>query len=238
MSILQSKDVCLHYEQCGTGEDMILLHGNGENLHYFGPLIPALSQTFRVTAVDMRGHGDSDIGNEPLTFELLAKDVARLMDALAIEKAHILGFSDGGNTALTFALGNSNRVRTLILNGANLNPRGMKGAVLLSVWGQYLLESVSALFSKKATQKRQITDLMVHQPKIPEEALHVVQVPTLVIAGERDMIRRRHTERIAKNIENAMLVIVKDADHFVIAKQPQRFLNELYRFYKEQGLIK
>ena len=97
-------DVRLAYSQSGTGETLILLHGNGEDRSYFVHQIPAFSQHFCAIAVDTRGHGQSPRGGAPFTLEQFALDLRDFMDEYGIQRAHILGFSDGGNLAIKFAL--------------------------------------------------------------------------------------------------------------------------------------
>ena len=109
-------DIRLHYTEKGTGEPLILLHGNGENSGYFVHQIDFFSQKYRVIAVDTRGHGKSPRGKAPFGIRQFAEDLRDFMDELEIERANILGFSDGGNIAVTFALKYPQRVNRLILN--------------------------------------------------------------------------------------------------------------------------
>ena len=125
-------DVRLHCAEAGAGEVLILLHGNGEDSTYFVHQIPFLAKHFRVLAVDSRGHGRSPRGGGALSIEGFADDLADFMDERGIARAHLLGFSDGANVAMAFALRRPERVRKLILNGGNLNPWGMKPGVLLT----------------------------------------------------------------------------------------------------------
>ena len=112
---------------------LILLHGNGENHTYFVKQIPAFSPHFRLVLMDTRGQGQSTGGDGELNFSVFAADLLALMDHLQIAKAHLLGFSDGGNLALTFALAHPERVQSLILNGANLEPGGVKLSTQLPI---------------------------------------------------------------------------------------------------------
>ena len=96
--------VTLAYMEKGEGEPLILLHGNGENSEYFEYQIEFFSRYYRVIAVDSRGHGRSERGSGELTLQRIADDLFEFMNQLSIEKANLLGFSDGGNIALLFAL--------------------------------------------------------------------------------------------------------------------------------------
>ena len=109
----------------GRGPALILLHGNGEDGSYFSHQMEAFSDRYRVIAVDTRGHGRTPRGDAPFTIRQFADDLLAFMDAQGLAKADILGFSDGGNIALVFALAHPERVGRLILNGANLDPSGL-----------------------------------------------------------------------------------------------------------------
>ena len=119
-------DIHLNYVERGAGDALILLHGNGESLDYFSGQIDFFAKSCRVIALDTRGHGASPRGSAPFTIRQFAEDLRAFMDEKGIESAHILGFSDGGNIALSFALKYPQRVKKLILNGANLDPMGVK----------------------------------------------------------------------------------------------------------------
>ena len=116
----------LYYRQEGTGEPLILLHGNGEDGSYFAKVMEYFSVQYKVTAVDTRGHGKSPRGDAPFTIRQFAEDLKEFMDQQNIERANLLGFSDGGNIALIFALRYPERVKKLILNGANLDSGGVR----------------------------------------------------------------------------------------------------------------
>ena len=132
-------DIQRNYLERGTGAPLLLLHGNGECLDYFRSQIDFFSSRYRVIALDTRGHGASPRGQAPFTIAQFAEDLLEFMDGMRLSKAHILGFSDGGNIALTFALKHPERVDKLILNGANLDPSGVKRRVQLPIELGYAL---------------------------------------------------------------------------------------------------
>ena len=119
-------DIKLSYIERGSGFPFIFLHGNGEEHGYFEHQINYFSDFYHVFAVDTRGHGKSPRGEMPFTIAQFADDLYRFICMHKIEKAHILGFSDGGNIAIKFALKYPEFVEKLILNGANLDPSGVK----------------------------------------------------------------------------------------------------------------
>lgn len=225
-------DIELHCEETGDGEPLVLLHGNGEDGTYFAHQIAHFSQRFRVLALDTRGHGKSPRGEAPFTIRQFARDLLAFLDARGIERAHLLGFSDGGNIALVFALAHPERVGKLVLNGANLNTRGVKRSVQVPIELGYRMARLFASLNAKARANAEILGLMVNDPNVAPEELAALTAPTLVIAGENDMIREDHTRLIAERIPNARLAFVP-GDHFVAAKNPAAFNREVERFLLE-----
>lgn len=109
-------DISLYYEKRGAGEPLVLLHGNGEDGSYFLHQMEAFSREFLVYALDTRGHGRSPRGSAPFTISQFAEDLLAFLDEQGLKRVNLLGFSDGGNIALTFALRHPERVRRLVLN--------------------------------------------------------------------------------------------------------------------------
>ena len=209
---------------------LILLHGNGEDHTYFVKQIPAFSPHFRLVLMDTRGQGQSTGGDGELNFSVFAADLLALMDHLQIAKAHLLGFSDGGNLALTFALAHPERVQSLILNGANLEPGGVKLSTQLPIVLGYGCCRLLSPFSHKARQNGALLGLMVNHPHIPPQALAALTMPALVIVRERDMIRDRHSQLIARSLPNAQFVRIPGGDHFCAAKCPEVFNHAVLSF--------
>ena len=90
-------DIKHYYTESGQGDPIILLHGNGENCSYFSRQMDAFSKWFHVYAIDTRGHGKTPRGDMPFTIRQFAEDLLGFMEEHRIGKAHLLGFSDGGN---------------------------------------------------------------------------------------------------------------------------------------------
>ena len=220
----------IYDEISGEGAPLVLLHGNGEDHTYFKKQMPVFERYFRVIAVDTRGHGRSTRGTAPFTFEQFADDLEAVLTHLEIDRAHILGFSDGANLALLFAQKYLGRVLSLILNGANLNPKGVKLSTQIPIVIGYYLTRFFSFFSRKAKNKSEILGLMVNQPNILPASLEHVHVPALVIVGQNDMILPGHTQLIADSLPNSQLVVVPEADHFVARRMPGPFNSAVLRF--------
>lgn len=222
-------DISLYYQEQGEGEPLFLLHGNGEDGAYFVNQLSFFSNRYRVIAVDTRGHGKSPRGTAPFTMEQFAVDLQKLMDRLQISGAVILGFSDGANIAMKFALKYPHRVKALILNGGNLNTKGVKRSIQIPIEIGYRFAKLFAGKSEEAKTHMEILGLMVNEPNIRPEELREIQAPTLVIAGTKDMIKQAHTEMIAENMPNAKLTVIP-GDHFIANKNPDEFNQEVEDF--------
>ena len=225
-------DIQLFTAESGTGYPLVLLHGNGEDHTYFAAQIAPLSQIRRVIAVDTRGHGAAPRGSAPFTLSQFADDLCVLMDAKGIRQADMLGFSDGGNIALLFALRHPGRVRRLVLSGANLYPRGMVLPAYLAIWATYLMEALTAGLPGHTGRKRDLYRLMAKEPIIRPAALGALDVPTLVIAGTHDLIRTAHTRLIARSLPHAKLVLI-DGGHAIAQEQPEAFNQAVCSFLME-----
>lgn len=229
------KDIQLAYREQGSGFPLILLHGNGESGAYFHHQLDYFAPYYRVIAVDTRGHGASPRGSAPFTLRQFADDLHDFFLEQGISQAHVLGFSDGGNIALYFASKYPNAVKSLILNGANLNPSGVRRSVQLPVELGYRFASCFAARSERAARNAELLGLMVHEPDLCPQQLSRLTMPALVIAGTRDMIRRSHTEQIARSLTRAQLVLI-DGDHFIAEKRPEAFNRAVFYFLREQEI--
>ena len=225
-------DIHLHFEKTGSGSPLLLLHGNGEDCTYFVHQIEAFSKDFTLYAIDTRGHGKSPRGTAPFTISQFADDLLDFMNEHDLQQPDILGFSDGGNISLTFALRHPERVGRLILNGANLFPEGMHERLLAAMHRKY--QSFLQQDTPEAEFNQMLFRLMLDEPQIDPAELHALTMPTLVIAGEKDMIQESHTRLIAENIPGSRLVILP-GDHFIANKEPAAF-NAAVRAFLEETL--
>ena len=210
-------NIQLHYTEHGSGEPLVLLHGNGEDSSYFEHQIAFFQDRYRVIAVDTRGHGKSPRGTAPLTLNQFADDLRAFMDELDIASAHILGFSDGANVAILFALAHPTRVKSLILNGGNLFPEGLTEQTRREIDEEYE-QAVSA----NDENLLELLRLMIDEPHIDPAQLSELNKPTLVVAGTDDMIEETHTRLIAESIPNAQLALI-EGTHFVAFENPDAF---------------
>lgn len=226
---LHLKDADIYYEVYGKGEPLFLLHGNGGSIDAFAKEIPELSKHFMVIAMDTRAQGKStDKSLEPLTYRKFADDVKALADELKLKKINILGWSDGGNTGLEFAIRYPANVDKVITSGANVFPNGV---------GEKMVEDMRNDVEKMKSEKKpansiRLQELMVYEPKITTKQLNNIKAKVFVLAGENDLILRSHTEYIAKEISNSKLKIYKGASHGVPIERAEELNKDVIEFLK------
>jgi len=130
--------VKIWYAVFGHGQPVLLLHGGLANSNYWGNLVPALSNDYQVVVMDSRGHGRSSRSSEPLGYDLMASDVLALMDFLKLDKAAIIGWSDGAIIGLDIAIHHPERLTKLFAFAANSDPDGVADVSQSQVFNAYM----------------------------------------------------------------------------------------------------
>ncbi|MBR1571224.1 MAG: alpha/beta hydrolase [Lachnospiraceae bacterium] len=190
----------LFYEKSGEGKPVIMLHGNGEDHHIFDSLSAALTDEYEIYALDSRGHGGSSTAKE-YHYSDMAGDVINFIEALHLDHPYILGFSDGAIVALMVAMARGDLINGIISCGANLSPKGLTFGARSDIKKMYKLDP------------NPIIKMMMDEPNINESDLRNIQVPAIIMAGSKDMIKDKETKRIAANISNSKLIIMEGHDH-------------------------
>jgi pimeloyl-ACP methyl ester carboxylesterase len=219
----------IHFRACGSGAPLVLLHGNGEDSRTLRAQITAFRPHFRVIAIDSRGHGKSTAGSVDWDFPLFGRDVLAVLDELGIEQAHIFCYSDGGNTALQLVSDQPQRLLSVVVVGANLDPSGLETWTRAMMTAQRQVYRLASRISRRARSAAMRYALMLDHPHIDPVRLRSAHVPALVMAGERDVIRRAHTELIARSLRGARLEILRHAGHDI----PTRHAAECNRLVLE-----
>lgn len=226
-------DIKHAYIEKGSGAPLILLHGNGESKEYFEYQIPYFAKKYRVIALDTRGHGETPKGTKPFKLWQFAEDLKDFMEEKGIDKADILGFSDGGNIAILFALKYPEMVDRLILNGANIFPEGLAEPGYSKILAAYERNKAALPEHPEKQDRFDLLALMVEEPKIDPKELAALKMPVLVVAGTEDMITEEHTRLIAESIPGAELAIL-EGTHFVAHEKPEAFNEVVGTFLKKQ----
>lgn len=224
-------DIKLNFICKGDGFPLILLHGNGENCGYFSRQTEYFSKFRKVYALDTRGHGKSARGEGEFSISRFADDLYDFMTENDIKKADILGFSDGANISLCFALKHKEMIERLILCGGNISPDGVKRYFQAPIELAYKTVKLFAAKRKSAAAKAEILGLMVNEPNITPQQLKSVTVPTLVVAGTHDLIKKSHTELIAESLPDAELEFI-GGGHSLPAQRAEEFNRAVEDFLK------
>lgn len=210
----------LYYELHGSGgTPLVLIHGGGSTIGTnFGRVLPLLARDRRVIAVEVQAHGHTRDIDRPFTFEQDADDVAALLDSLHVPQADVLGFSNGGTTALQIGIRHPAKVRRLVIASSNYRRDGMapgfwdfmekgtfadmpqpyKDAYLKINPSQ---EGVHAMHDRDAQRMLAFKD-------IPDDAIKSIQAPTLVVVGDQDVIRVEHALQLSRTLPHARLCVL------------------------------
>jgi 3-oxoadipate enol-lactonase len=262
MTLIRLNDIQLAYTDTGIGRPVVLIHGYPFNRTLWDEQVNALTSSYRLIVPDLRGFGDSDASAGPATMNLLAQDVARLLDHLGISQAVIGGLSMGGYVVLAFQKQFPSRVRGLILADTRAQAdseeakqtraqhaekaltEGMAGIADAMLPKLLTPETVS----KRPDVVKRVRDMMLKTK--PEGAAAALQgmavrddqtqllpqitVPSLILAGREDPITPvADSEEMHQAIVGSRLVVLEKASHVSNIEQSEQFNQELERFLRE-----
>ncbi|TIC85762.1 alpha/beta fold hydrolase [Nocardioides sp. GY 10127] len=181
----------------------------------------------RVHAAERAGHGRTPEREGPLSYADMVEETLAYLDACGLGSAHLVGFSDGGIVGLLLARDHAERVRSLVAISANLTPDAFapetSTPVPPAIQGRINDDNAALSPGGQAAVERledKLRDLWVREPVIEPTSLGAVTAPTLVVAGEHDMIAPAHTELIAASVPGASLAFVPGTGHLLVAEQP------------------
>jgi pimeloyl-ACP methyl ester carboxylesterase len=222
----------LYFEVYGTGEPLLLIHGNGESIASFSAQINYFRRHYRVIAMDSRDHGKSADSPGKLTYEKMADDQAALLDYLKSPPADVLGWSDGGIEALLLGIRHPADVKKIVSMAANLDPKGAYPEVIAMAKSQ--LDAIPPNVRETAQGKRELKvgQLVLDEPHIDPRSLEKIIAPTLVLASDHDLIVDEHTLQIYHHIPNSQLCIFPNATHMIPFDDPALFNATVDRFFR------
>jgi pimeloyl-ACP methyl ester carboxylesterase len=225
------------YATFGRGSPVILLHGGLANADYWGDLIPALAPHYRVVVMDSRGHGRSSRDAKPYGYDLMASDVLALMDYLKIDKAALVGWSDGAIIGLDIALHHPERLSKLFAFAANSDPSAVKDVNQSPVFTAFIArarkeyETLSPTPTQYDAFLAQITKMWETQPNWSAADLAGITVPTWIVDADHDeAIKRENTLFMADHIPGSGLLIQPQVSHFSFLQDPQQFNADVLHF--------
>jgi pimeloyl-ACP methyl ester carboxylesterase len=220
------------YAAYGSGDPVILLHGGLGNSGNWGYQVPALIEAgHRVVVIDSRGHGRSTEDSRRYTYELMAADVLAVMDELLVEKATVVGWSDGACIAMVLAARAPSRVAGVFFFGCNMDPSGTKEIE----WPNPTIERSFSRHAKdyaalSATPGQiqafvdAVSEMQRTEPNYSARDLAEIRVPVSIVQSEHDeFIKPEHAEYLARSIPGAELVILPGVSHFAPLQRPEQF---------------
>lgn len=193
-------NITLNYTINGSGSPLILLHGNGEDLHIFDKLVDKLEQHFRVYAIDSRNHGESS-KTDDYTYESMTDDIYQFIELLELKKPLVIGFSDGAIISLLLEMKYPSTFSKMILLGINLSPKDFKPEVY-----NYIAEEYEKT-------KDPLFKMMMEQPNIDLNELKLVETHSLIVGGDDDLYKDCLFANIVETMPNAELKIMEGHDH-------------------------
>ena len=226
------------YTAYGNGAPVILLHGGLGHSGNWGYQLPALLKAgYRVILIDSRGHGRSTRDDRPYRYELMADDVAAVMDHLGVEEAALVGWSDGACTALILATTVPNRVTGVFFFACNMDPSGTKEIEFTPTLGRCFNRHVQDYAALSATPDQfeafssAVGLMQSTQPNYTAQDLAQIQVPVTVVQSEHDeFIKQEHAEYLAHTIPKANFVLLEGVSHFAPLQRPAYFNQVLLAF--------
>jgi pimeloyl-ACP methyl ester carboxylesterase len=229
------------YATYGSGASVIMLHGGLGHSGNWGYQVPALAESgYRAVLIDSRGHGRSTRDSRPFMYELMASDVLTVMDALRLEKAAVVGWSDGACIALILAMKAPARVAGVFFFGCNMDPSGVKeiaepNPILDRCLDRHAKDYVrlSATPDQFKTFAEAVGLMMKTQPNYSARDLAEIRVPVTIVQSEHDeFIKREHAEYLAQSIPKADFVVLTGVSHFAPLQRPEQFNDALLAFLR------
>lgn len=220
----------IYYEIVGTGFPLVFIHGNGETHHIFDDAVKILSHDYQCILIDSRYHGQS-VKQGELSYQQMCQDVQNIISELSIHEYDVIGFSDGAIVSLLLGM-QDQRVSHIISLSANTKPCMLKPIYRFSMYLNWLCLLPFCLYNKQARIRLKLTSMMLHLPQIEYAELKNIKVPTLVMAGEYDMIKQSDTRMIGESIPYSVVKIIKQGNHFLLRDTFQQTMNEIELFLK------
>lgn len=228
------------YATYGSGSPVILLHGGLGHSGNWGYQIPILvGSGRRAVLIDSRGHGRSTRDPRPFTYELMASDVLAVMDALNVERAPVVGWSDGACIALILAMQTPARIAGVFFFGCNMDPSGTKEIA------QPLDPVIGRCFSRHAKDYAQLSAtpdqfkafveavnlMMKTEPNYSARELAAIDVPVVIVQAEHDeFIKREHAEHLHRSIAGSKFILLPGVSHFAPLQRPEQFTEAVRAF--------
>jgi len=227
----------IYYEIHGSGQPLVLLHGAYMTIDLMGEIVPALAESRQLIAVELQGHGHTVDIDRPLSYELMADDIAALIEHLAIEKADLFGYSMGGGVAFQVAIRHPEVVRKLVVASASYTSEGMHPELLEMIPTltpeAFAGSPIEEAYLRSAPNPDDFPTLVAKLKRLdmepfawPAEDIGGIAAPTLLIVGDSDAIRLEHAVEMFRllgggvmgdlaGLPKSQLAVLPGTTHFV-----------------------
>lgn len=224
----------MYYETYGSGEPLLIIHGNGGSINNFLYQIPYFSKSYKVIIADSRAQGKSTDNSDSLSYEMMSDDLNALLDTLRLDSCFVIGWSDGGVNGLLLAIRHPDKVKKLAVTGANLWPDTTAVDPFIYNWARRLNDSLSRMpGTPEVKHDLKLAHLLSYEPHITIDQLHRIQCPSLIIGGDHDVLLPKHTLLIAKSIPRSYLWIIPNSGHSTPIYYKDQFNEVVGDFFKQ-----
>ena len=238
MTMVSINGTDIYHEIHGSGEPVLLLHGGFCSIEMMRPQIEALASDYAVYAPERPGQGRSPDVPGPISYAQSVADTLDYLDAVGVQRPHIVGFSDGAIIGLTIALQYPDRIRSLVAISGNLDPSGFVDELLADDTvddtadesdSEIALDPTRVAYNALSPDGPEHADVVLdklrhlwtHEPNIAADELAGISVPVLIMAGDRDVIKLEHSRQMAFTVPNGQLCIVPGASHALLDERPE-----------------
>ena len=226
----------MYYEVHGSGSPLLLIHGAVSTIDTsFGVVLPTFAKQRQVIAIEQQGHGHTADVDRPLSFEQMADDAASLLRHLKIEKADVMGHSDGGNVALALAIRHPDLVRKLVIAGTNYTPAGLEPEIYKLIEEGATKpkeEAVKDIPPQFAKAYAEVAPNPENWPTLVSKVMkkgasfkgwtpnqiRSIAAPTLIVLADRDQLRLEHAAEMFRLHRQAQLAVLPGKDHITLVE--------------------
>ncbi len=230
-----------YVEEAGSGQTLFYLHGATEWIGCNAVFVEMLASRFHVIQAERRGHGRTPDVAGTLTYAAMAADTVALMEQFERGPSHLVGFSDGGIIALLVAIARPDLVERVVAIGSNARVDGLTdemlawlGEVTPETWPPEFVSAYSRLSPDGPDHWpvvcRKLVEMALREPDLSADQLATIRAPTLLVAGDRDIVRLDHLAEMHRAITGSQLCIVRDAGHNLPREKPRRLFSVTARF--------
>jgi pimeloyl-ACP methyl ester carboxylesterase len=238
------KNVKIYYEEYGQGIPLILLHGGFGSISHFKNVIEPLSKKYRVIAMDSPGQGRSE-QIDSMSYQIYANYYAEFIDNLKLDSVYVLGWSDGGNSAFILAYDRPDKVKKVIVSGANSDTDGYQDGDLEMMKSQSDPKNISdevrtkwvpAFLSKTPNKDnweksyKQLYKMWVTKEVISDAHLSNIKSKFLIVYGDKDIMKLEHGLHIYKTIKGSEFCILPNTSHWVFKEKPDLITGIILNF--------